>query len=52
MLTFQMSQSEEGMARIEAMCVLVFQFFYNFYNHGQFIAVLYSMNMLEVTTDN
>ena len=27
MLACQMSQSEEGMARIEAMCVLIFQFF-------------------------
>jgi len=26
MLACQMSQSEEGMARIEAMCVLLFQF--------------------------
>ena len=26
MLACQMSQSEEGMARIEAMCVLIFQF--------------------------
>ena len=32
MLACQMSQSEVGMARIEAMCVLIFQFFYIFYN--------------------
>ena len=35
MLACQMSQSEEGVARIEAMCALVLQFFYIFiYNQG------------------
>ena len=43
MLACQMSQSEEGMARIEAMCVLIFQFFYIFYNRGYSLMLFYTV---------
>ena len=38
-----MSQSEEGMARIEAISVLVFQFFNIFYNHGYSLLLFYTV---------
>ena len=43
MLACQMSQSEEGMARIEAMRVLIFEFFYIFYNHGYSLLLFYTV---------
>ena len=60
MFACQMSQSEEGMARIEAMCVLGFSIFYN---HGYSLLLFYTVNsicfvieiehtVLEVPIDN
>ena len=43
MLACQMSQSEEGMVRIETMCVFIFPFFYIFYNHGYSLLLFYSV---------
>ena len=36
-----MSHSKEEMARIEAMCVLIFRFFYIFYNSGYSLLLFY-----------
>ena len=43
MFECQMNQSREGMARLEAMCVLIFQFSIFFYNCGYSLLLFYTV---------